>query len=90
MNWEKSINNFKSYLKIERSLSENSIQAYIRDINKLANYSIKIEIKPLKISRNNISNFLQELFSVIQYFLLFIFFLNNIRNFHHMKRTLNL
>lgn len=61
MNWEKYINNFKSYLKIERSLSENSIQAYIRDINKLANFAINIEIKPLKISRNNISIFLKEL-----------------------------
>lgn len=61
MNWEKSINNFKSYLKIERSLSENSIQAYIRDINKLANHAIHLEKKPLQVSKDNITDFLQKL-----------------------------
>tara|TARA_B100001250_G_scaffold376562_1_gene364933 strand:- start:15952 stop:16845 length:894 start_codon:yes stop_codon:yes gene_type:complete len=61
MNWEKSIKNFKSYLKIERSLSENSIQAYIRDIKKLATYGIQIELKPLQISREAITNFLKTL-----------------------------
>ncbi len=61
MNWEKSINNFKSYLKIERSLSENSIQAYIRDINKLANHAIHLEKNPLQVSKDNITDFLQKL-----------------------------
>ncbi|MDN3669585.1 site-specific tyrosine recombinase XerD [Echinicola jeungdonensis] len=34
-NWEKYIKQFRYYLKMERSLSDNSIQAYVRDIEKL-------------------------------------------------------
>ena len=58
MSWESSIKGFKSYLKIERSLSENSIQAYIRDVKKFANYAILLKLNELKITRENISNFL--------------------------------
>lgn len=35
MNWTSDINGFKAYLKLERSLSANSIQAYLSDIDKL-------------------------------------------------------
>lgn len=38
-NWNDCIGEFRSYLKIERSLSENSILAYMRDIEKLRKYS---------------------------------------------------
>ena len=58
MSWKNSIKGFKSYLKIERSLSENSILAYIRDVEKFANYSISINLNELKITRNHISGFL--------------------------------
>jgi integrase/recombinase XerD len=37
-NWNDCIREFRSYLKIERSLSENSILAYMRDIEKLRKY----------------------------------------------------
>ena len=43
MSWESSIKEFKYYLKVERSLADNSIQSYLRDINKLANYSRDIK-----------------------------------------------
>lgn len=58
MSWESSINAFKSYLKIERSLSDNSILAYIRDVKKFADYAIDLELSELKIERKDISNFL--------------------------------
>ena len=61
MSWESSINGFKSYLQIERSLSDNSVQAYIRDIKKFANYAIPLKLNELKIQRENISDFLAEL-----------------------------
>lgn len=61
MSWERSIKHFKSYLQIERSLSENSVQAYIRDIKKFANYALKIELNELQIKRKHISGFLKEL-----------------------------
>lgn len=61
MSWESSIKGFKSYLQIERSLSDNSVQAYIRDIKKFANYAIPLKLNELKIQRENISDFLAEL-----------------------------
>lgn len=38
MNWSPLINGFKSYLKLEKSLSPNSVQAYLNDIGKFAAY----------------------------------------------------
>ena len=61
MSWEISIKGFKSYLQIERSLSDNSVQAYIRDIKKFASYAIPLNLNELKITRENISDFLAEL-----------------------------
>jgi len=61
MSWDTSIKGFKSYLQIERSLSDNSVQAYIRDVKKFANYAIPLELSELKITRENISNFLSEI-----------------------------
>jgi integrase/recombinase XerD len=61
MSWETSIKGFKSYLQIERSLSDNSVQAYIRDVKKFANYAIPIELSELKVSRVDISNFLAQI-----------------------------
>ena len=58
MSWESSINAFKSYLKIERSLSDNSIVAYTRDIKKFADYAINLELSESKIERSDISDFL--------------------------------
>jgi len=61
MSWETSIKGFKSYLQIERSLSDNSVLAYIRDVKKFANYAIPLELSELNIARENISNFLAEI-----------------------------
>ena len=61
MSWEKSIKDFKSYLQIERSLSDNSVQAYIRDIKKFANYAISIDLSELKVARIDVSNFLAQI-----------------------------
>ena len=61
MSWETSIKGFKSYLQIERSLSDNSVQAYIRDVKKFANYAIPIELSELKVTRVDISNFLAQI-----------------------------
>ena len=52
MDWKSSIIGFKSYLVLERSLSEHSIDAYIRDINKLWEY---LRIKELLHNPNELS-----------------------------------
>ena len=41
MDWHSAIKGFTMYLKLERSLSKHSIEAYVDDINKLANYTIQ-------------------------------------------------
>ena len=58
MSWETYIKNFKSYLQIERSLSANSVEAYIRDIKKFEFYAISAKLNALNVNRENISTFL--------------------------------
>lgn len=38
MNWDIAINNYKTYLKLEKNLSDNTIENYLRDIYKLINH----------------------------------------------------
>jgi integrase/recombinase XerD len=38
MTWKSYIKNFKSYLRLEKSLSANTIEAYENDVNKLVQY----------------------------------------------------
>jgi integrase/recombinase XerD len=39
LNWAAAIKGFKTYLKLERSLAANSIDAYSKDLDKLYQYS---------------------------------------------------
>ncbi len=36
MIWQSYIKGYKNYLKLEKSLSDNSVMAYVRDIEKLS------------------------------------------------------
>ncbi len=38
MSWNSIINGFSAYLKIERSLSDNTVESYIRDVKKLESF----------------------------------------------------
>lgn len=60
MNWETSIIQFKNYLKLERSLSDNSITAYETDIKKLVTYldMNKINASPLTIELKHLKDFI--------------------------------
>lgn len=60
MNWQTAINNFKQYLQLERSLAKNSVEAYIRDIEKLQSYCLtQDQLNPIKIQTTDIRLFLQ-------------------------------
>ena len=52
MDWHSAIKGFQAYLKLEKSLSENSIGAYSRDIEKLYQFT---ESQPNKINPENIT-----------------------------------
>jgi integrase/recombinase XerD len=38
LTWKQSIRNFETYLRLEKSLSENSVEAYLNDVNKLERF----------------------------------------------------
>ena len=61
LNWNSSIKGFKSYLKLERSLSANSVEAYIHDIEKLVQFLDykKIDATPDKITLQQLKAFVQ-------------------------------
>lgn len=61
MNWDLYIKSFGHYLKLERSLSENSIEAYIRDVEKLKQF-MELEhpkVSPLTLTSKHVQGMLQ-------------------------------
>ncbi len=62
-NWRPYINGFKAYLLLERSLSENTIDAYLRDVGKLAEFLALAEydLSPEKLTVDHLSKFLHSL-----------------------------
>ena len=61
MSWKQSIKEFKSYLRIERSLSDNTIDSYLRDIQKLANFSEEKHLTELEITKAEVKEFIAEI-----------------------------
>jgi integrase/recombinase XerD len=57
--WTNIIKNFTTYLKLEKGLSENSVEAYIRDVHRFGNYCV--DLLPEDVSANDISSFFKEL-----------------------------
>ena len=59
--WEKEIQSFGHYLRIERGLSGHSHEAYLRDISKLATYLIPLHLAVEDIKENHLLDFLKDL-----------------------------
>ncbi|NQU80235.1 MAG: site-specific tyrosine recombinase XerD [Bacteroidetes bacterium] len=59
--WNKNIYNFEIFLKLEKSLSPNSISAYIHDIHMLTQYleAAHIEKEPAEIELSDLRKFVQ-------------------------------
>ena len=59
--WKAYIKGFKAYLQLEKSLSENSVGAYIHDIEKFTQFLIEntIELNPEEIELGHLEDFLK-------------------------------
>lgn len=60
MDWRSAIKGFQAYLKLEKSLADNSIEAYSRDIERLYQFSDiqLIKLKPQTVTLADLRNFI--------------------------------
>jgi len=60
MNWDTTLKAFKAYLLLERTLSQNSVDAYLRDVQKLISYFTiqEITIHPAKVTTAQLEDFI--------------------------------
>jgi integrase/recombinase XerD len=59
--WEAYKKGFKAYLQLERSLSDNSVEAYLGDVDKLTQYLLYVQSPqtPSQISMDDLRKFLE-------------------------------
>lgn len=57
MEWSETLSEYKSYLKLEKSLSDNTLEAYLRDIKKLERFSDK---NAIEIGKSDVEEFLYQ------------------------------
>jgi len=59
--WSTTIRQFKHYLKLERSLAENSVNAYLSDIQKLVNFleTRERDLSPLQLKQSDLVDFIE-------------------------------
>ena len=67
MKWQQALLDYKSYLKIERGLSQNSIDSYALDVKKLITYlkNQGIQESPLSISSNLVHQFVYDIAKLV-------------------------
>ena len=60
LSWKQSFKNFETYLRLEKSLSDNSVEAYLNDVYKLEKYFNEIgrDISPANVSYSDLKEFL--------------------------------
>lgn len=63
MDWKSAINGFKAYLKIERSLSAHSVDAYLSDVRQLATFLAETSPtpNPIQVTQIHIQGFIERL-----------------------------
>ncbi len=61
MHWNVYKKGFKAYLQLEKSLSDHSVEAYLRDIDKLSDYLVanKATLSPSEVTLQHLHSFIQ-------------------------------
>ena len=61
--WEHYKKGYKAYLQLEKSLSDNSVEAYMRDLEKLTQHlqAINLLKTPAEISLKDLEQFIQSI-----------------------------
>jgi integrase/recombinase XerD len=61
MKWEDSKKGYENYLKLEKSLSQNSVAAYINDINKLVDFleTTQKRVTPERVKLQHLKSFVE-------------------------------
>lgn len=67
MKWTNALKDYQLYLKIERGLSQNSIDSYTRDVEKLLSYleSHDINVSPITITTEIVQQFIYEVAKIL-------------------------
>ena len=62
MNWRQALEDYKTYLKIERGMTSHTIDNYVHDVNALVSFieNSNIEATPLNIEKKSIEEFLYQ------------------------------
>lgn len=66
MHWQRAIQGYKTYLQLERSLSANTVEAYLRDIAHLRSFAeneLGLE-SPISVNAESLRNFIQQIADV--------------------------
>jgi integrase/recombinase XerD len=60
LGWKQALRNFETYLRLEKSLSENSVDAYMGDVSKVEKYFTQkgSEVTPGEVSYSDLKEFL--------------------------------
>ena len=65
MNWDSLIKSFSTYLRIERSLSTNTIESYSNDLNKLSDFLTPKSISATKVRLNDLKDFITSISEIL-------------------------
>lgn len=61
MNWKIHTAGFKTFLQLERSLSSNSIEAYLRDVDKLAKFMSDLHLGPEEVKLQHLQDLVKQI-----------------------------